>query len=57
MNVMLIRYGIESYFVFVSGKPSIYIPSTPNNKVYKLVINYIHPSMLYKIIGQKAKNN
>jgi hypothetical protein len=55
MNVMLIRYGIESNFVFVSGKPRIYIPSTQNKKVYKLVINYIHPSMLYKIIGQKAK--
>jgi hypothetical protein len=57
MNVMLIRYGIESNFVFVSGKPRIYITSSPNNKVYKLVINYIHASMLYKIIGQKAKNN
>jgi hypothetical protein len=57
MNVMLISYGIESNFVFVSGKTRIYIPSTQNKKVYKLVINYIHPSMLYKIIGHKAKNN
>lgn len=51
MNVLLIRYNIISSLVKASGKSRIYIPSTESSKVNKLVINFIHPSMYYKILG------
>lgn len=56
MNVLLIRYNINSSLVTVSGKSRIYIPSTESNKINNLVIGYIHPSMLYKILGNYPLN-
>ena len=56
MNVLLIRYNIKSSLVTVSGKSRIYIPSTESTKISNLVISYIHPSMLYKILGNYPLN-
>lgn len=56
MNVLLIRYNLNSSLVTVSGKSRIYIPSTESNKINNLVIGYIHPSMLYKILGNYPLN-
>jgi len=55
MNVLLIRYNFKSNLVFHKGKPRIYIPSTQSEKVYKVVVKHIHPSMLYKITGRSMK--
>lgn len=49
MNVLLIRYQIKSNLVKISGKSRIYIPSTESAKINSLVLEYVHPSMLYKI--------
>jgi hypothetical protein len=51
MNILLIRYEIKSSLVKVSGKSRIYIPSTESVKVTHLVLEHIHPSMQYKILG------
>ena len=51
MNVLLIRYNIISRLVTVSGKSRIYISSTESTKISNLVLDYIHPSMQYKILG------
>lgn len=51
MNVLLIRYNINSNYTTFKGNPRIYIPSTQSEKVHKLVGKYIHPSMYYKISG------
>lgn len=45
MNVLLIRYDIQSNLVKDSGKSRIYIPSTENKKVRLLVLDHVHPSI------------
>ena len=57
MNVLLIRYNINSKFVKISGKSRIYIASTESVKITNLVLEYIHPSMLYKISGNYPINS
>ncbi len=56
MNVLLIRYNIKSSLVKVSGKSRIYISSTDSIKISNLVLDYIHPSMQYKILGNYPIN-
>lgn len=56
MKVLLIRYNINSSLVTVLGKSRIYIPSTESNKISKLVVGYIHPTMLYKLLGNYPLN-
>jgi hypothetical protein len=56
MNVLLIRYNINSKLVKISGKSRIYIPSTESAKINNLVLEFMHPSMLYKILGNYPLN-
>lgn len=56
MNVLLIRYNLTSSLVQISGKSRIYIASTESAKITNLVVEFIHPSMLYKILGNYPLN-
>ena len=56
MNVLLIRYNIHSSLVQNSDKSRIYIASTESAKIINLVLEYIHPSMLYKVLGNYPLN-
>lgn len=56
MNVLLIRYNIHSSLVQISDKSRIYIASTESAKITNLVLEYIHPSMLYKVLGNYPLN-
>ena len=56
MNILLIRYNIKSKFVIVSGKSRIYIVSSEAVKISRLVSKHIHPSMLYKLLGNYPIN-
>ena len=56
MNVLLIRYNINSSLVQISGKSRIYIASTESAKITNLVLEFIHPSMLYKVLGNYPLN-
>lgn len=56
MNVLLIRYNINSNLVQISGKSRIYIASTESAKITNLVLEFIHPSMLYKVLGYYPLN-
>lgn len=56
INVLLIRYNIKSNLVKINGKSRIYIPSTESPKIINLVLEHIHPSMAYKVLGQYPLN-
>jgi hypothetical protein len=56
MNVLLIRYNINSKLVQISGKSRIYIASTESAKIINLVLEFIYPSMLYKVLGNYPLN-
>ena len=56
MNALLIRYNINSSLVQISGKSRIYIASTESAKITNLVLEFIHPSMLYKVLGNYPLN-
>ena len=55
MNVLLIKYGIKSKLVTVSGKSRIYISSSESTLITNLVLEHIHPSMAYKLILRGSK--
>ena len=56
INVLLIRYNIKSSLVTVAGKSRIYISSKESTKIRDLVLDKIHSSMLYKILGNYPIN-
>ena len=54
MNVLLIKYDIESTLRFERGLPTIYIKASSMARLRTLVLPYLHPSIHYKLFNKKA---